>query len=112
MLDAVLPVGEPGRFGCLVKLDGDAVEDGSLHGFHIAQGGGFCSAADVGQGPVLAIVGNSQTDLGWGDLSQGVLKDPADLVDGGYGHGRAVCIGTDTPMVMNHPDACSGILSP
>ncbi len=112
MLDTVLPVGEPGRLGRLVKLDGDAVEDGSLHGLHIAQGGGFCSAADVGQGPVVAIVGDAQADLGWGDFSQGVLKDPANLVDGGYGHGWAVCIWADGPMVMNHPDAGIRVLSP
>lgn len=100
MPDAVLGVMEIGGLGLLVKPDRRPVRNGQLHGLHVADGPGLGGAPHIGQRPVVAVIGNSQDDLLFGNLRQGVLRHPAHHVKGRNGHGRPVGIRAYRLMVI------------
>ena len=73
MFYAILPVPEIRRLGGLIKQDRSAVKDGGLHGLYIAQGFGRGDTPRVGERPVVAIIWDTKTDLGGGDIGEGIL---------------------------------------
>ena len=66
--------------GGLVKLDFSPVSHGNLYGLHVSDGDRLRYAPDVGQGPVIPIVGNTQLNFLRGDLGHRVFYHLAHLV--------------------------------
>ena len=91
---ALIGVLKPRRLAGIVEYDVGPVPPGRVHSLDAADGSCHGSAPLVRQGPVVAVVGQTQGDFLPGDLRQGILHHPPYGVDRRHSQRRAVLIET------------------
>ena len=101
----LIRVTEPGGLGALIILYLRPVASCQGYGLLAGEGGGAGQAPDVGQGPVVAVVGHTQPDLFRRDLGEGIFHHLPHIGHGRYGHGRTVGIAPFVWMVYLNTQA-------